>query len=191
MFYRKFIGICIISLMPVTVFASPTLALKSQMYIDGVVVGSVCSVVVESDASRSGIISFGAYHKNRVSSDFSGHKAFQVKLFEDNASDPGCSAFSAGSGLVKFTFGDDSVRQLDDNGVITKGAGDNIRIAISSTDTGVVSDRNKITANNSVLTYPKDFAVKGVFGFMAVAEGLDTAKIGDYHGSLSLVVTYQ
>ncbi|CEO40982.1 fimbrial protein [Photobacterium kishitanii] len=176
---------------PMVAFASSKLALKSQIYVNGVVVGSACSVVVDSGVSRSGLIEFGTHDKNKSNRRGTKSHPFTVKLYEKQATEPGCSAFLAGNDFVKFSFGDKSVNQLDERGVITQGAGDNIRIAISSTDTGVVSNRNTITVNNAELTYPNQFAAKGVFGFMATADGLDSAEVGEYYGSLSLVVTYQ
>ncbi|WP_139070183.1 fimbrial protein [Aliivibrio fischeri] len=169
--------------------AAPEVLLKNQLNINGVVVGSACSVVIESGASRGGVIDFGQYNQNQRSGGVS--KLFFVKLFENNAATPGCSAFLAGSGLVSLAFGDASSKQLDERGVITKGAGDNIRIAISSTDTGKVNNQKIITSQNNVLKYPQEFASKGMFGFNAKAEGLDDASSGSYHGSLSLVVSYK
>lgn len=183
----------LLSLLPVIAVASPTLALKSSVNINGTVVASTCSIVIDSNnnASRAGVIDFGIYNKSTA--DFNGAKnqPFTVKLYEKNSTVPGCSAFLAARQRVTFSFGDNEANQLDERGVLTKGAGDNIRIAISSTDNNVVSNHHKITSTNAVLTYPKDFASKGVFGFMATADGLDSAKTGHYHGSLSLLVTYQ
>ncbi|WP_081251077.1 type 1 fimbrial protein [Aliivibrio fischeri] len=169
--------------------ATPEILLKSKLNIGGVVVGSACSVIVESGTSRNGRIDFGQYNQElRIGGS---SKLFSVKLFENNAGVPGCSAFLAGSGLVSLAFGDTSSKQLDEKGVITRGAGGNVRIAISSTDTGKVSNQRIITANNSVLKYPQEFASKGVFGFNAKVEGLDSAAAGRYQGSLSLVVSYK
>ncbi|MGR5241673.1 fimbrial protein [Photobacterium damselae] len=152
----------------------------------GIVVASACSVVVESGASQLGVIDFGQY--NQAKTEGGVNKAFSVKLYELGSTTPGCSAFQAGSGAVTLKFGDQG--QLDNQGVITRGAGDNIRIAISATD-GEASNQETITSKNSALSYSKEFAVKGNFGFNAKAEGLDSAIPGDYSGSLSLVVTYK
>ena len=180
----------ILCLFPMMAVASPTLALSSHIHINGVVVASTCSITIDGGASRPGLIDFGNYNKS-MANNGTKNKPFAIKLYEENASIPGCSAFLAGRERVTFSFGDGSGNQLDKRGVITKGAGNNIRIAISSTDNKEVSNNNKITSNNAVLTYPKTFAAKGVFGFMATTEGLDSAKVGQYHGTLSLVVTYQ
>ncbi len=186
-----FLKILILLFTPMVAFASSKIAFKSQTYINGTVVGSACSVVVDSGTSRHGLIEFGTYDKNQSNRRGTTSQPFTIKLYEKQASEPGCSAFLAGNNSVTFSFGDKSFKQLDNRGVITKGAGDNIRISISSTDIGVVNNRNPITANNTQLTYPKQFAANGVFGFMATAIGLDDAEVGDYFGSLSLVVTYQ
>lgn len=172
-----------------TAYAAPEILLKSRIHVEGVVVGSACSVVIESGTSRSGVIDFGQYNKALRTGGVD--KLFSIKLFENKDTIPGCSAFLAGSELVTLTFGDRSTNQLDEQGVITKGAGDSIRIAISSTDAGKVSSQRKITSKNTALTYSQDFAAKGVFGFNARVERLEEATTGDYHGSLSLVVTYQ
>lgn len=170
-------------------YAAPEMLLKSRIHVEGIVVGSACSVVIESGTSRSGVIDFGRYNKALRTGAL--NKLFSIKLFENKDTTPGCSAFLAGSELVTLTFGDRSTNQLDELGVITRGAGDSVRIAISSTDAGKVSNQSKITSKNMALTYPQDFAAKGVFGFNARVEQLEGATTGDYHGSLSLVVTYQ
>ncbi len=168
---------------------SESLLFKTTVSFDGVVVSSACSVEVDNGVSRSGVIDFGLYNTTKQVS--SVIKPFKVKLYENGSSVVGCSAFLAGSGLVKFTFGDRAAGQLDSRGVVTRGAGDGVRIAITSTDIGEVNSTQAITSSLSELTYPREFASRGVFGFNAQAIGLESASAGSYHGSLSLVVSYQ
>lgn len=176
------------SLVSVAAYAESPL-LKTTVSIDGIVVGSSCSVVVDNGVSRSGVIDFGLYNTAMRSGPVD--KPFQIKLYEKGSVDAGCSAFLAGSGLVTFSFGDKEAGQLDKQGVVTQGAGDGVRIAITSTDIGKVSSTQVVSSVMPKLTYPKDFASLGVFGFNARAVGLESASAGSYHGSLSLVVSYQ
>ncbi len=176
------------TLISVTAYAGSPL-LKTTVSIDGVVVGAACSVVVDNGVSRSGVIDFGLY--NTAMRSGSADKPFQIKLYEQGSVEAGCSAFLAGSGLVTFSFGDKEAGQLDKRGVVTRGAGDGVRIAITSTDIGNVSSTQVVNSAMSELTYSRDFASQGVFGFNARAVGLESASAGLYHGSLSLVVSYQ
>lgn len=175
-------------------FASqPVLALtpiiKSEYIVSGTVVSSTCSVVVEHNASRAGIIDFGLFNKARDSGELT--QTFTVSLYENGASSPGCSAFLAGSGPVSLKFGEGMPRQLDATGIVTQGAGGKVRISVTATDTNQVSNTNPITANNAELLYSQEFASQGVFGFQAKVKNLNYATVGSYSGSLSLVVTYQ
>lgn len=181
-------NLILIGLLSVTsAHVTPEVLLKHQIDVKGVVVASSCSVVVESDSSRSGVISFGEYNQAQKAEIV--NKSFTVKLFESGTpSSPGCSAFLAGSGFVSVKFGDQG--QLDERGVVTRGGGDNIRIEVRATDPEA-SNRDPVTSENSVLMYSKEFAQKGIFGFEAEAKGLDTAMPGAYRGSLSLVVSYK
>ncbi|ODS05578.1 fimbrial protein [Vibrio scophthalmi] len=163
--------------------------LQTTVSIDGVVVASACSVAVDNGVSRSGVVDFGLY--NTATRHGNVEKQFQIKLYEQGATEAGCSAFLAGTKLVTFTFGDKAAGQLDERGVVTSGAGGGIRIAITSTDAGKVSSTQVVNSAMPELAYPRDFASQGVFGFNARAVGLESASPGSYHGSLSLVVSYQ
>ncbi|OIN26561.1 type 1 fimbrial protein [Vibrio mediterranei] len=172
-------------------FAASLISAKTN--ISGHVVASVCTITISDGSARSlseGVIDFGVYNKSTRTG--MPEKSIVINLFEPGAEQPGCSAFKAGSsGLVKFKFGDEGADQLDSRGVVTRGAGDGVRIAISSVDSGHVSSVAKITADNNVLSYPSSFATQGVFNFKARVEGLDSATSGTYSGSLSLVVSYE
>ena len=162
---------------------------SSEFRISGVVVSSVCSVKVENNTSTSGVIGFGQYNK-AAQSGLNERQVFSVKLYESQSKLLGCSAFLAGSSDVSLKFGDANSGQLDSLGVVTFGAGDGVRIAITSTNLEA-SNNNVITSNNSILTYPSSFAVKGEFGFEANVKGLSDAAPGTYSGTLSLTVEYQ
>ncbi|WP_052697147.1 fimbrial protein [Vibrio vulnificus] len=185
-FRLKVLLFMFLSLHSFGIFANPEVLFKSQINVTGIVVASVCSVEVESDASKSGVISFGQYDQSTHLGELD--KRFDIKLYESGATTPGCSAFSTSSGLVSVRFGDQG--QLNSRGVVVRGAGDNISIAITATD-NQASNKDIITSSNAVLTYPQDFSEKGVFGFNAKIEGLDSATPGGYQGTLSVVVSYE
>ncbi|MEM5507214.1 fimbrial protein [Shewanella frigidimarina] len=171
-------------------FASVIDLFVGETHVSGVVVSSICSVEVEHNASNSGVINFGEHNK-ATQSGINSEQLFWVKLYENQSTSPGCSAFALGSNRVSLKFGDRIVGQLDGLGVVTHGAGDGVRIAISSTDSEKVSSTNVITANHSELFYSQIFASKGVFGFRANAVHLELATPGTYSGALSLTVSYQ
>ncbi|WP_210451473.1 hypothetical protein, partial [Vibrio crassostreae] len=162
---------------------------NSVLRISGVVVSSVCSVEVESDTPTYGVIDFGQYNKS-ARSGVNERQAFSVKLYESQSALPGCSAFLAGSNHVSLKFGDAMSGQLDSVGVVAYGAGGGVRIAVTATNLEA-SNNNVITSNNSELTYPTDFAIKGEFGFEANVLGLSEAIPGTYSGALSLTLEYQ
>ncbi|MEZ9360452.1 fimbrial protein [Vibrio cyclitrophicus] len=163
--------------------------IQSEYKMTGTVVSSTCSVVIEHNASQAGVIDFGLFNKARESGELM--QTFSVKLYESGAPTPGCSAFLAGSGPVSLEFGERMPGQLDAAGVVTRGAGDQVRISITATDINEVSNTNPITENNAELLYSQSFASQGVFGFNATAKNLNSATSGSYSGSLSLMVTYQ
>ena len=168
--------------------AAEDVAFKSQVMISGVVVSSVCSVIVSSGTSKRGIIDFGEYNKATHSG--SGTYPFSLYLYEDGATDTGCDAFLAGKDFVDITFGGNGNQQLDARGVITSGAGDNIRIEVIPTDVSA-STRAPITINNNVVSYDKNFAAKGIFNFNATPQGLNDAAVGQYSGRLSIIISYK
>lgn len=171
-------------------YASSMELFVSETHINGVVVSSACSVEVENNTTNTGVIDFGEHNK-ATQSGVNNVQLFFVKMYENQSTLPGCSAFEAGSSLVSLSFGDKIAGQLDEGGVVTLGAGGDVRIAISSTDVGEVSNTNIITSNNSELFYSQTFASKGVFSFTSRADGLELATEGTYSGSLSLTVSYQ
>lgn len=161
---------------------------KNHVQITGVVVSSVCSVMVRSGASQHGIVDFGEY--NKVTGIGAVTQPFSLYLYEEGATEAGCDAFLAGNDFVDITFGGKGDQQLDNQGVVTLGAGDNIRIDVRAIDVDA-STHAPITAKNNVVSYSKFFATKGVFNFDATPRGLDSAMPGQYNGRLSVIITYQ
>lgn len=92
------------------------------------VVASVCHVVVDADSSgNSGQLTLGTYRKSTGAS--VPPRDFTVRLYESGATVQGCSAFKAGQ-VATLDFGNPG--QLDAGGVVTRCAGDGIRV-----DTGL------------------------------------------------------
>ncbi|HFR2437152.1 TPA: fimbrial protein, partial [Shigella sonnei] len=79
---------------------------------------------------NSGRLIFGTYRKS------SGvpvlPRDFVVRLYESGATVQGCSAFRAGQ-VATLDFGNPG--QLDAKGVVTRGAGDGIRVDVRAVDT--------------------------------------------------------
>ncbi|HIF9182378.1 TPA: fimbrial protein [Photobacterium damselae] len=174
-------------------YSSITCAYNNQIArhieLTGIVVSSTCSIIIEHD-SKVGTVDLGSY--NKATHQGGGEQTFWIKLYERGALQPGCSAFRAGSsGIVSLTFGDKSIQQLDSRGVVTRGAGGDIRLNVSSVDSNEVSSNAPLTSTHHVLTYPVTFATAGKFGFRVKPIGLERATEGDYHGELSLVISYK
>ncbi|MGL5236688.1 MAG: fimbrial protein [Plesiomonas shigelloides] len=163
--------------------------INTRTELEGTVVSSVCSIAIEGDRGRLGVIDLGQY--NQATHQGSGGKTFWLKLYEEGATLPGCDAFLAGGDKVTLTFGDKNLQQLDARGVITRGAGDGVRLRISSLDANNVSSVEPLTFIHQTLSYPTSFAAKGVFGFRVQPTGLNLAKAGVYQGELSVVVSYK
>lgn len=166
-----------------------TVNLVGHIQITGVAVSSACSITVSSShSSRDGVVDFGVYNK----ATHRGGQAypFSLDLYEEGAMEKGCTALLAGGDFVSIVFGDSGSKQLDEVGVITSGAGDNIRIEVVATDSEA-SSHHPITTKNNVIRYNKYFAARGTFGFSAAPQGLEEAMAGRYSGKLSILVTYK
>ncbi|EKR8900496.1 fimbrial protein, partial [Escherichia coli] len=112
---------------------------------------------------------------------------FTVRLYESGATVQGCSAFQAGR-VATLDFGNPG--QLDAGGVVTRGAGDGIRVDVRAVDTQA-DYRGRLTQDSHSVNYPVDFAVKGQFRFRAQPVFPANVKAGEYTGALTFVVTYQ
>lgn len=113
------------------------------------VVASACHVVVDADGTGSSRLTFGTYRKSSAAP--VPPRDFTVRLYETGATVQGCSAFLAGQ-IATLNFGNPG--QLDGQGVVTRGAGDGIRIDVRAADTqadiGSLLDANgkKVAVDN-------------------------------------------
>ncbi|UKA03987.1 fimbrial protein [Photobacterium damselae] len=169
--------------------ASSSSVIDSTLSLSGTVVSSGCSISVESDHLKNGIVDFGKY--NITKNPEENIRYFSLVLHDEGVSNfEGCSAFLTTQERVKLTFGKPEGGQLDEVGVITHGAGDNIRIKIYPIDKEANSVR-AITSKHVSVLYPWVFAAKGRFAFKAVPFGLEYAQPGTYRGSLTVNITYK
>ncbi|EQZ28223.1 hypothetical protein G977_02027 [Escherichia coli UMEA 3585-1] len=150
------------------------------------VVASICHVVVEADSSgNSGRLTFGTYRRSTGTS--VPPRDFTVRLYESGATVQGCSAFKAGQ-IATLDFGNPG--QLDAGGVVTRGAGDGIRVDVRAVD-AQADYRGRLTQDRHSVNYPVEFAAKGQFRFRAQPVFPANVKAGEYTGALTFVVTYQ
>lgn len=180
------LAICIFSF---PVFADKYSIIDSTLTIKGTIVSSGCSVSVESEHFKDGVVDFGKYNITTDPDD--NIRYFSLVLHDEGASNfEGCSAFLTTQERVKLTFGKPEGGQLDEVGVVTYGAGDTVRIKIYPTDKEADS-KLAITSKNPKVLYPWVFAAKGRFSFKAVPVGLEQAVPGTYKGELTVNVTYK
>ncbi|ATI65976.1 fimbrial protein [Edwardsiella tarda] len=150
------------------------------------VVASACHVRVEADGTgNSSRLMFGTYRKS--TGVLVPPRDFTVRLYEQGATVQGCSAFRAGQ-VATLSFGNPG--QLDAGGVVTRGAGDGIRVDVRAVD-AEADYRGRLTLDNHSVNYPVDFAARGQFRFRAQPEFPKEVKAGEYSGALTFVVTYQ
>ncbi|EFY7012981.1 fimbrial protein [Escherichia coli] len=149
------------------------------------VVASACHVVIDGNGTGQGQLTFDTFRK---SSGLSVQpQEFTVRLYEKGATVQGCSAFQAGQ-IATLNFGNPG--QLDAGGVVTRGAGDGIRVDVRAMD-AQADYRERITQAKHTVNYPVNFAAKGQFRFRAQPLMPADVKAGEYTGALSFVVTYQ
>ncbi|WP_416371885.1 fimbrial protein [Escherichia coli] len=165
---------------------SSCLAAVQKTVFSADVVASACHVVVDADSTgNGGRLTFGTYRKSTGASVPS--RDFTVRLYESGATVQGCSAFQAGQ-VATLDFGNPG--QLDAGGVVTRGAGDGIRVDVRAVD--VQADyRGRLTEDSHSVNYPVEFAAKGQFRFRAQPVFPANVKAGEYTGALTFVVTYQ
>ncbi|WP_336285919.1 fimbrial protein [Citrobacter arsenatis] len=176
-------GLYLVSAMPLQA-GGPLFTTRVVM--EGELVASACRVEVNGRAGGNQV-TFPEYSrglKNTIPP-----QEIQLRLFDDGATVQGCSAFRAGK-LVRMTFG--NAGQLDARGVVTSGAGDQVRIQVRALD-AEASHRNIITStgDENQVTWPVGFAAQGLLRFEAVPAGLENAQAGQYSGQLSFVLTYE
>ncbi|EIL6232711.1 fimbrial protein [Salmonella enterica] len=150
------------------------------------VVASACHVVVDADSTgNSGRLTFSTYRKSTSAP--VPPRDFTVRLYESGATVQGCSAFLTGQ-VATLNFGNPG--QLGTDGVVTRGAGDGIRVDVRAVD-AQADYRGRLTQNNHLVNYPVDFAARGQFRFRTQPLFPVNVKAGRYTGALTFVVTYQ
>ncbi|MFL4555361.1 fimbrial protein [Yersinia kristensenii] len=149
-------------------------------------VASACHVVVDAEGiGNSSRLTFDTYRKSTAAA--VPPRDFTVRLYESGATVQGCSAFRAGQ-IATLDFGNPG--QLDAGGVVTRGAGDGIRVDVRAVD-AQADYRGRLTQDSHSVNYPVDFATKGQFRFRAQPVFPANVKAGEYTGALTFVVTYQ
>jgi len=149
------------------------------------IVASACHVSVDADGGGNNRLTFATFRKTTATA--VPPQDFTVRLYETGASVEGCSAFLAGE-VATLQFG--NTGQLDAAGVVTRGAGGGIRIDVRAKDEQA-DHRGRITAAESTVNYPVDFAARGSFRFRAQPIIPADVRAGEYTGALTFVVTYQ
>ena len=163
-----------------------SLASVQKTLFSGDVVASAGHVVGDADSTgNSGRLTFGTYRKSTGAS--VPPRDFTVRLYELGATVQGCSAFLTGQ-VASLDFGNPG--QLDAVGVVTRGAGDGIRVDVRAVD-AQADYRGRLTQDNHSVNYPVGFAAKGQFRFRAQPLFPANVKAGEYSGALTFVVTYQ
>ncbi|EFR2207002.1 fimbrial protein [Salmonella enterica] len=170
-------------------FISSAIAVESKIVVQrtiitATVVASSCKIIVDADSVGNNKMSFGIYDKN-TKLDVN-EKIFTVWFYELGTTLPGCSAFLT-SPNTQFSFGNPG--QLDTAGVITQGAGGEVRIMVKPLDKEA-DYKGSININNSQVSYRSDFTSHGKVQFVAKPINLEKASGGEYNGKLSFVVSY-
>ena len=155
-----------------------------RVFFNADVVASACHAVVETDIAGNNLLTFTTFRKSN--NEPVSPRKFTIRLYESGSSVQGCSAFLAGQ-IATLQFGNPG--QLDSGGVVTKGAGDGIRIDVRAEDSQA-DYRNRLTAQNSAVNYPVAFASNGQFKFEAKPIFPADVRAGEYSGALSFVVIY-
>lgn len=149
------------------------------------VVASACHVRVDADGAGNNLLTFPPYRKSTGAG--IPPRDFIIRLYESGATVQGCSAFLTGQ-VATLQFGNPG--QLDDRGVVTRGAGGGVRIDVRAAD-NVADWREHLSIGHEKVNYPVEFATKGQFRFTAQPVFPSDVRAGEYEGALSFVVTYQ
>lgn len=149
------------------------------------IVASTCHIVVDANGLGENRLIFDTYRKAAKGSVPA--RDFWIRLYESGATVQGCSAFTVGQ-VATLDFGNKG--QLDPVGVVTRGAGDGVRIDVRALDEQA-DYKQSLTLNKHIVNYPAAFAAKGQFHFRAQPIFPADVKAGEYSGALTFVVTYQ
>lgn len=188
MFVRVFIRSVLILLISNTVIMSAQATdrvITQTTKIDGIAVASACQVKIDNGYNKTNQVAFDIYDKSNAMEVSA--RPFTLWLYEEGSSIPGCSAFMVSS-RATVSFGNPG--QLDELGVVTRGAGNGVRIDIRALDEQA-DYRGKISLNSKDINYPSEFASSGKFVYSAKPVNLERAVAGEYRGTLTFVVTYQ
>lgn len=158
--------------------------MTQRLIVNATAVASTCRVVVEADGLGNNQLSLGVYNK-ALGGDVQA-KRFTLWMYEEGATVPGCSAFMVGP-YASVEFG--NAGQLDHAGVITRGAGDQVRIDVRALDEQA-DYRGRLNSGQRWVKYPASFAAQGRLGFDARPVNVEQASAGEYRGTLSFVVSY-
>lgn len=176
--------ISIILVLLSAIYTSTTSANIHRIIFNANVVASTCHAIVDADGIGNNMLTFETYRKsNRTAVP---PETFTIRLYESDSSLIGCSAFLSGK-VASLQFGNEG--QLDSKGVITNGAGGQVRIDVRAID-AQADYRNVVTNKKNEINYPAEFASKGQFRFEAKPIIPDDVRAGEYSGALSFVVTY-
>ncbi|SUY95187.1 Uncharacterised protein [Citrobacter freundii] len=166
-------------------FLSDAYASTQRIVFSANIVASACHVRVDADGIGNNMINFGVYNKSLGT--VIPPREFTIRLYESGASIQGCSAFHVAQ-FASIQFG--NTGQLDADGVITRGAGERVRIDVRAVDSQA-DWLGRLSQSHDIVRYPTDFAARGQFRFTAQPLFLSGVQNGKYEGSLSVIVSYQ
>lgn len=149
-------------------------------------------------AGAVGTVDFGVINPKTRSAPA---RTFSLRLSETVGGETGCSAFEAYGRQYPaaiLTFGDEGLAQLDENGVILRhddGSDARLRVRVSPLnaegDFITTGGPGYVTASNTQIAYPIDFARKGLFDFQATLSQWDGVTSGRFSGALTVTVVYR
>ncbi|HEN3635326.1 TPA: fimbrial protein, partial [Yersinia enterocolitica] len=171
----KLISIVLISIL--SIFINIATANVHRIFFNADVVASSCHAVVETDMEGNNLLTFSTFRKSN--DEYVLPRKFTIRLYESGSTVQGCTAFLAGQ-IATIQFGNPG--QLDSGGVVTKGAGDGIRIDVRAKDPQA-DYRNKLTDMDNIINYPVSFAADGQFNFEAKPIIPADVRAGEYSGS--------
>lgn len=185
LFHRqKYMAGMLLMSLSLSAVATEERVMTQRLVVNATAVASACRVVVEADGLGNNQLSLGVY--NKALGGEAQAKRFTLWMYEEGATVPGCSAFMVGP-YASVEFGNPG--QLDDAGVMTRGAGDQVRIDVRAIDEQA-DYRGRLNASQRSVKYPASFAAQGQLGFEARPLNVEHASAGEYRGTLSFVVSY-
>lgn len=172
-------------LLPFFISEVTNASLIQRTIISADVVASACHIKVDADGNGNNRLVFNTYRKSTATPVPS--VEFTIQMYETGASIRGCSAFTVGH-IATIDFGNPG--QLDSSGVVTRGAGDGVRIDVRAVD-AEADYKDLLTQEKHIVNYPVVFSSKGTFRFRAQPIFPSDVKSGEYSGSLTFSILYQ